>query len=68
MILSVNGRIRARAKSRAELILDNPAVMRLADRDISCLLTFDTYEERQDEWVRWNEERDSDFQPPARRR
>lgn len=27
----------------------------------------DVNKERQDEWVRWNEERDADFQPPANR-
>ena len=40
----------------------------VTDRDISRPLTFDVTEQRQDEWVRWNEERDADFQPPARPR
>jgi hypothetical protein len=61
-------RSEGRPKSRPELILDNQAVMRPADGDISCLPTFDIYEEWRDERVRWNEERDLDFQPPARPR
>jgi phage tail protein X len=40
----------------------------VSDRDISRPVTFDVTEERQDEWVRWNEDRDADFQPPARPR
>ena len=40
----------------------------VTDRDISRPLTFDVTEQRQDEWVRWNEERDTDFQPPVRPR
>ena len=31
-------------------------------------ISFDVQKERQDEWVRWNEERDSDFRPPPRPR
>ena len=31
-------------------------------------ISFDVQKERQDEWVRWNEERDADFRPPPRPR
>jgi len=37
-------------------------------RGISRPAPFDVQKERQKEWVRWNEERDSDFQPPERPR
>jgi len=40
----------------------------VTDQDISSPISFDVQRERQNEWVRWNEERDSDFQPPARPR
>jgi len=29
---------------------------------------FDIQKERQNEWIRWNEERDHDFQPSSRER
>jgi len=37
-------------------------------RGISRPASFDVQKERQKEWVRWNEERDLDFQPPERPR
>ncbi len=40
----------------------------VTDRDISRPASFDMNQERQSEWVRWNEERDKDFQPPERPR
>jgi len=36
--------------------------------DIPRPIYFDVHKERQDEWVRWNEERDVDFRPPPRPR
>jgi len=40
----------------------------VTDRDISRPTAFDMNQERRSEWVRWNEERDLDFQPPERPR
>jgi len=40
----------------------------VTDRDISSPISFDVQKERQNDWVRWNEARDLDFQPPARPR
>jgi len=51
-----------------KIILRQFQQITVTERDISRPLTFDVTEQRQDEWVRWNEERDSDFQPPARPR
>lgn len=59
------------AISREELtkiILRQFQQITVTDRDISRPISFELYKEQQDEWVRWNEERDSDFQPPARLR
>ncbi|MBI5968610.1 MAG: FecR domain-containing protein [Deltaproteobacteria bacterium] len=38
----------------------------VTDQDISSPISFDVQKERQNEWVRWNEARDLDFQPPER--
>jgi phage tail protein X len=51
-----------------KIILRQFQQITVTDRDISRPVSFDMQKERQDEWVRWNEERDSDFQPPARPR
>jgi phage tail protein X len=51
-----------------KIILRQFQQITVTDRDISRPVSFDMQRERQDEWVRWNEERDSDFQPPARPR
>ena len=51
-----------------KIILRQFQQITVTERDISRPISFDMQKERQDEWVRWNEERDSDFQPPARPR
>lgn len=51
-----------------KIILGQFQQITVTDRDISRPISFDVSKERQDEWVHWNEERDSDFQPPARLR
>ncbi len=51
-----------------QIVLRQYQQINVTDQDISRPTAFDVQEERQDEWVRWNEERDLDFQPPARLR
>lgn len=57
------------AVSREEwtkIVLRQLQQITVTDRDIPRPTSFDMQRERQSEWVRWNEERDSDFQPPGR--
>ena len=51
-----------------QIVLRQFQQITVTDRDISRPTSFDISKERQSEWIRWNEERDLDFQPPARPR
>ena len=51
-----------------QIVLRQFQQITVTDRDISRPTSFDINQERQSEWLRWNEERDLDFQPPARPR
>jgi len=49
-----------------EVVLQQFQQITVTEREISRPTPFDVAKERQDEWVRWNEERDADFKPPPR--
>ncbi len=51
-----------------QIVLRQFQQITVTDRDISRPTSFDINKERQSEWLRWNEERDLDFQPPQRPR
>jgi hypothetical protein len=51
-----------------KIILRQFQQVTVTEWDVPRPIYFDVHKERQDEWVRWNEERDSDFQPPPRPR
>jgi len=51
-----------------EIILRKAQQMTVTDQGIPKPVSFSIEQERQKEWVRWNEKRDSDFQPPERQR
>ena len=51
-----------------QIVLRQSQQITVTDRDISRPISFDIKQERQSEWIRWNEERDLDFQPPERPR
>lgn len=51
-----------------QIVLRQFQQITVTDRDISRPTSFDISKERQSEWIRWNEERDLDFQPPERPR
>lgn len=51
-----------------QIVLRQFQQITVTDRDISRPTSFDIKQERQSEWLRWNEERDLDFQPPGRPR
>jgi phage tail protein X len=51
-----------------QIVLRQFQQITVTDRDISRPISFNINQERQNEWIRWNEERDSDFQPPERPR
>jgi hypothetical protein len=60
-----------KAVSREEwtqIILHESQQVTVTDRDISQPVSFNIDQERKNEWIKWNEERDSDFQPPERPR
>ncbi len=49
-----------------QIVLRQFQEVTITDKYITKPVTFDINQERQDEWVRWNEERDLDFHPPER--
>jgi hypothetical protein len=49
-----------------QIVLRQFQEITITDKYITTPASFDMNKERQDEWVRWNEERDLDFTPPAR--
>ncbi|MGC8808683.1 MAG: FecR domain-containing protein [bacterium] len=49
-----------------QIVLRQFQEITITDKYITTPASFDINQERQDEWVRWNEERDLDFTPPAR--
>ncbi len=49
-----------------QIVLRQFQEVTITEKYITKPVTFDLNKERQDEWVRWNEERDSDFHPPER--
>ncbi len=51
-----------------EIILRKAQQMTVTDQGVPKPVSFDIERERQNEWVRWNETRDADFQPPPRPR
>jgi phage tail protein X len=48
-----------------EIVLHQFQQITVARGEIPHPTSFDPQKERQSEWVRWNEERDADFRPPA---
>jgi len=51
-----------------QIVLRQFQQITVTDQDISRPTSFDVQKERQSEWIRWNEERDVDFQPAERPR
>ena len=49
-----------------QIVLHQYQQITVTGRGIPKSAPFDPTRERADEWVRWNEERDADFKPPAR--
>lgn len=49
-----------------QIVLRQFQEVTITDKFITTPVSFDINRERQDEWVRWNEERDLDFHPPER--
>lgn len=49
-----------------QIVLRQFQEITITDKFITTPVSFDINRERQDEWVRWNEERDLDFHPPER--
>lgn len=49
-----------------QIVLRQFQEVTVTDKVITTPVSFDINRERQDEWVRWNEERDLDFHPPER--
>ena len=48
-----------------EIVLHQYQQITVARGEIPHPTSFDPQKERQSDWVRWNEERDADFRPPA---
>ena len=51
-----------------KIVLRQYQQITVTDRGIPRPTSFNAHKERQNEWVRWNEERDADFLPPERPR
>jgi hypothetical protein len=51
-----------------QIVLRQFQQITVTDRNISRPTSFDINKERQSDWLRWNEERDADFQPPEKPR
>lgn len=49
-----------------QIVLRQFQEITITDKFVTAPVSFDMNRERQDEWVRWNEERDLDFHPPER--
>lgn len=49
-----------------QIVLRQFQEITITDKFITTPVSFDINREREDEWVRWNEERDLDFHPPER--
>lgn len=49
-----------------KIVLRQYQQITVTDRGIPRPASFNAYRERQNEWVRWNEERDADFLPPEK--
>ncbi len=49
-----------------QIVLHQYQQITVTGRDVPRPSSFDPQKERQDEWVKWNQERDADFRPPAR--
>lgn len=49
-----------------QIVLRQFQEITVTEKFITTPVSFDINQDRQEEWVKWNEERDLDFQPPAR--
>ncbi len=49
-----------------EIVLHQYQQITVTGQEVPRPTSFDPQKERQDEWVKWNQERDADFKPPAR--
>ncbi len=49
-----------------QIVLHQYQQITVTGQEVPRPTSFDPQKERQDEWVKWNQERDADFRPPAR--